>query len=168
MEGRHDDLGRGSFFRGVYVYRDSAAIIADGDAVIVVDEYVDAGAKTSDRFVDGVVDYLVDEVVEAIGTRRPDVHGRSFPNRVEAFEDLDSTGVVAQARGFLALIRTGESGSGGEADLVSSIADPRSVARGPCPLLRPALTIPRGVWVQRARRGRLPGYLGRYRMHKTA
>ena len=39
--------------------------------------------------VDGVVDHLEDEVMEAARARRADVHARAQPDRLEAFEDSD-------------------------------------------------------------------------------
>ena len=39
--------------------------------------------------VDRVVDHLEDEVMEAAGARRADVHARSQPDRLEALEDSD-------------------------------------------------------------------------------
>ena len=41
------------------------------------------------RLVDGVVDDLVDEVVEAARAGRADVHPGPEPDRLEAFEDGD-------------------------------------------------------------------------------
>ena len=45
--------------------------------------------RPAERLVDGVVDDLVDEVVEAAGARRADVHARAQPDRLETFEDGD-------------------------------------------------------------------------------
>ena len=55
---------------------------------------VDAGGVARHGLVDGVVDDLPDEVVEAGGTGAADVHPGPLPDRVEAFEDLDVLGVV--------------------------------------------------------------------------
>ena len=41
------------------------------------------------RLVHGVVHGLVDEVVESVGARVPDVHGRALANGLEPLEDLD-------------------------------------------------------------------------------
>ena len=38
-------------------------------------------------FTLGVVERLPDEVVEALGTGRPDVHSRTLPDRLEPLED---------------------------------------------------------------------------------
>ena len=92
-----NDLGRGAPLRGVVVDWDSAPVVGNGDAVVLVDDDVALFAEARDGFIDGVVDHFVDEVVESVGTRGPDVHRRTFPYRVEAFEDLDRTGVIAHA-----------------------------------------------------------------------
>ena len=91
----HHDLGGGALLAGVLVDRDAAAVVHDGDAVVVVDDDVDLGAVAGERLVDRVVDDLVDEVVQPIGTGRPDVHRGPLADRLEAFEDLDGTRVVA-------------------------------------------------------------------------
>ena len=73
---------------------DAAAVVDDGDRVVGVDGDDDAGAVAGERFVDGVVDHLVDEVVEAARAGGADVHAGPFADRLEAFEDLDILGVV--------------------------------------------------------------------------
>jgi hypothetical protein len=47
-----------------------------------------------ERFVDGVVDHFVDEVVETGRRGGADVHTGAFPDGFESFEDLDIPGVV--------------------------------------------------------------------------
>ena len=47
--------------------------------------------------VHGVVDHLVDEVMEAAGPRRADVHTRSQPNGLETLENGD---VLCRVRCF--------------------------------------------------------------------
>ena len=47
-----------------------------------------------ERLVDGVVDHLVDEVVEAARAGRADVHAGSLADRLEALEDGDVLGAV--------------------------------------------------------------------------
>jgi hypothetical protein len=61
----HHDFGGGLLFRGVHVHGNSAAVVNHGDAVIVVDRHVDFIAEAGHRFVDGVIDYFPDEVVQA-------------------------------------------------------------------------------------------------------
>ena len=61
-------------------------------------------AVACERLVDGVVDDLVDEVVEPAGPGRPDVHARPLANRFEALENLDVISAVCRLllglRGF--------------------------------------------------------------------
>src|SRR5690606_32471491 len=70
----------------------------DGNATSVVDDLaptvveqgdVDATAVARHRFVDGVVDHLVDEMVQTSGTGGPDVHPGSFAYRLEPLEHGD-------------------------------------------------------------------------------
>ncbi len=56
------------------VDRNAGAGVANGDGVVRMDGDVDEIVAAGERLVDGVVDHLVDEMVEAAGARRPDVH----------------------------------------------------------------------------------------------
>ena len=63
--------------------------VADGDElsgwIVIVDEVVAA----RHRLVDGVVDELVDEVVETARAGRADVHSRAQPDRLEPLQNGD-------------------------------------------------------------------------------
>src|SRR5438270_3312320 len=87
----HDDLERGSLalVPGDRGDRDAGAVVADGNAPVVVEVDVYLGRAARQRLVDRVVDDLVDEVVEAAGSRRPDVHPGPLADGFETFEDLD-------------------------------------------------------------------------------
>ena len=50
---------------------------------------LDGVTVSAKSFVDAVVDNLVDQVVKAVGTCRPDVHARAFPNMLHALQYLD-------------------------------------------------------------------------------
>jgi hypothetical protein len=73
----------------VDVDRDAATVVRHRDTAVLMDRDRDDLAEATDRFIDGVVHDLVDEVMEALGTRRPYVHRGTFSNGIEAFEDLD-------------------------------------------------------------------------------
>ena len=73
---------------------DAAAVVDDGDRVVGVDRDRDLGAEAGQRLVDGVVDDLVDEVVQAHHAGRADVHARALADRLEALEDGDVLRVV--------------------------------------------------------------------------
>ena len=59
----------------------------------------DARAVAGHRLVDGVVDDLPDEVVEAGQAGGADVHARALAHRVEPLEDLDVLGAVRPVAG---------------------------------------------------------------------
>ena len=78
---------------------DAAAVVLDGDRTVEVNHRVDAIAEAGQRLVDGVVDDLVDHVVETrpvVGVS--DVHPGALANGVQAFEDLDALFVVLARR----------------------------------------------------------------------
>ena len=77
---------------------DAAAVVDDGDRVVRVDRHVDAAAVAGERLVDGVVDDLVDQVMQPAHTGRADVHAGALAHGFEALEDGDVLGVVAGPR----------------------------------------------------------------------
>ena len=91
----HDDLGRRDAFALVDVGRDAAAVVAHGARAVGIERHHDLGGVAGQRLVDGVVDDLVDHVVQAgavIGVA--DIHARPLAHGVEALEDLDRFGAV--------------------------------------------------------------------------
>ncbi len=94
-----DDLDGGHHLavaNGHHVDGNAAAIVDDGDGVIDVDDDVDFFGVAGERFVDGVVDYFVDKMVQPHLAGGADVHGRPKANSLKAFEDLDVfAGVLA-------------------------------------------------------------------------
>src|SRR5205823_14729450 len=85
MEGREHDLGRGLLLvLGVGVDRDAAAVVGHAAPAVGQEGHLDERALTGHRLVDGVVDDLPDEVVEAARAGGPDEHARPFPDGLEA------------------------------------------------------------------------------------
>ncbi len=74
--------------------RDAAAVVGDGDLAVHRDRDVDGRRLAGHRLVDRVVDDLPDEVVQATGVGRADVHARALADGFEALEDLDARGRV--------------------------------------------------------------------------
>ena len=62
----HDHFGGGLFFGGVHVHGNAAAVVDDGDAVVVVHDDVDLVAVAGHGFVHGVVHHFPDQVVQAL------------------------------------------------------------------------------------------------------
>jgi hypothetical protein len=103
QHGEHD-LDRGAALGLVDVDRDASTVVGDPDAAVGEDRDVDRVAVAGEGLVDRVVDDLVDEVVEASGPGRADVHAGPLANRFEALEYLDLIsavfGLLLGLRGF--------------------------------------------------------------------
>ncbi len=71
-----------------------AAVVADRDSVVRVDDHRDVVTVAGQRLINRVVNNLVDEVMKAARTRGPDVHAGTLANRLESLEDGDVLCVV--------------------------------------------------------------------------
>ena len=88
--------------------RDAAPVVDDGHAAIDVDRDLDHFSETRHMFIDAVVDDLVDEMVQTIDAGTADVHGRTFPDGIQAFEHLNLVRTVFLSSGSIAVAgRTG-------------------------------------------------------------
>ena len=93
QDGQHDLDGR----LALLLHRvdgDAAAVVDDRDRVVGVDLDVDLAAVAGERLIDRVVDHLVDEVMQAAGPGRADVHARALADSLEPFQDGDVLCVV--------------------------------------------------------------------------
>jgi hypothetical protein len=76
------------------VDRDAAAVVEHPDTAVGQQRHLDGVAVPGQGLVDGVVDHLVDQVVQPALTGGADVHARTLADRVEPLENGDRTGVV--------------------------------------------------------------------------
>ena len=98
VENRHDDFGRGDPLL-VHFGRNPPTVVGDGYRFADVDRDLDLGAKTGQRFIDGVVHQLENHVVQTgsvIGVA--DIHSGPLSDRVETLQDLDAFRVVIVGR----------------------------------------------------------------------
>ncbi len=104
MQLGHDDLGRGNALALVNVDRNAAAVVAHRDRAVGVEYDLDGGGVAGERFVDGVVDDLVDHVMQAgavIGVA--DIHARPLAHGIEAFQNPDRFRAVFDRNGMLSV-----------------------------------------------------------------
>ena len=102
MELGHDDLGGGYAFALVDVGRNAAAVVADGAGTVGIEANEDFLGVAGERLVDGVIDDLVDHVMQAgavIGVA--DIHARPLAHGIEPLEHLDRFRVVIGGCGGL-------------------------------------------------------------------
>ena len=84
---------------GVHVDGDAAAVVGDRDGVaVLVQRDGDRVGVAVEVFVDGVIDDLPDEVVQALGVHAADVHRRPFADGLQPFEDGNVLGGVSRRR----------------------------------------------------------------------
>ena len=88
MQLGHNHFKRGNMLGFVHIHRDTPTVVNDNDAVVRQNLDVNKVAVFRQRFVDTVVHHLVDEVMQPLKGRVADIHGRSFPDRREAFQNL--------------------------------------------------------------------------------
>ena len=95
MKFGHDDFQSGHTLVFVIIHRNPATIILDTERSILVNDHIDFGRMSRHRFVDAVVNNLVDQVVKSSRSGTTDVHSGSFANRLDTFEDFNiRSGVV--------------------------------------------------------------------------
>ncbi len=98
MQLREHDLERRHALARDDVHRDARAAVDDRDRVVGVDRDADVVVPAGERLVDGVVDDLRDQVMEAADPGRADVHTGAETDRLEAFEHGDVLGRVSGLR----------------------------------------------------------------------
>ncbi len=89
QDGEHDLDRRLVGVRRVRVDRDAATVVDDAHTAIREHRHEDRVGVTGQCLIDGVVDDLVDQVVESSRPGGPDVHAGALAHGFEAFEDLD-------------------------------------------------------------------------------
>ncbi len=90
VERREDHLERARLRLRMLVHRNAAAIVLDRDRrPVLVERDRDVRGVAVHRLVDGVVENLPDEMVQARRAHAADVHARPAPDGLEALEDGD-------------------------------------------------------------------------------
>ena len=103
VEDGHHHLEGGFVHLGVLGHGDAAAVVLNGQGAVGVDGHLDVGAEPGQRFVDGVVHHLVDQVMVAALGRIADVHRRAHTHRFKPLQHLDGIGVIVLPLSVLSL-----------------------------------------------------------------
>ena len=94
VEGAEHDL-EGALALLVHLDRDAPAVVLHAAGAVDVEADLDELRVARHGLVDGVVDDLIDQVVEAADARVPDKHAGALADGLQAFEDLDRFRAVA-------------------------------------------------------------------------
>ena len=89
MQRRHDYLNGRSVLSRMHIDRDTAAVVSDRHNTILVDHHLDHCAIAGKRFIDTIVDYLVDQMVQSVNIGATDVHRRSSANGFQTLQNLN-------------------------------------------------------------------------------
>ncbi len=90
MKRRENQLERRLLELRVWVDGNPATIVGHRRAAMVgIEHDFDAGRMPIDRLVDRVVDDLPEKMVIPVGIGAPDVHRRTFADRLQALENVD-------------------------------------------------------------------------------
>ena len=88
MERRQNDTDcRHSFL--VKAYRDPAAVILHGAGSVLAEGDPDFAAVSGQMFIDGIVDDLIDQMVQTFGSGGTDIHTRTSSDWFESFQNFD-------------------------------------------------------------------------------
>ncbi len=71
------------------VNRNAAAVIDHRHGVVGMERHIDVLGITREDFIDGVVDDLVDQMMQTLNSGRANVHRRPFADGFDSLEDLD-------------------------------------------------------------------------------
>src|SRR5262249_15478712 len=94
QHGQHDLQAR-LLELGVRIDGDAAAVVVDGDGVAgFVQGDVHAVGVAVEVLIDGVIDDLPEEVVQALGVHAADVHRRALADRLQALQGGEVGGSV--------------------------------------------------------------------------
>ena len=99
----HDDLKGADALLFVHVDGDATSVVRDANSVVFRDGHCDRVAVAGKRFVNGVVDDFVHQMVQASDSHVSDVHRRTHAHVLHALEGLNLTGVVPRLPSFLFL-----------------------------------------------------------------
>ena len=98
--GQHERDG-GDLLDRVFLDGDAAAVVLHPHTTVVEQFDVDGVAVAGQGLVDGVVDDLVDQVMEPAFAGGPDVHAGTLTHCLETLEDRDLVRVVAAGDGVV-------------------------------------------------------------------
>src|ERR1044071_7510045 len=87
VEHRHNHFEGWTSGTGVNIDRNAITVVFDRHRPVRVDHHDDGVAAAGERFVYGVVDDFVYEMVESALVRAPDVHAGTTANCLQALQD---------------------------------------------------------------------------------
>ena len=94
MQNRQADLDRRTAQLGMQADREAASIIRHRAGAILMQRDDDLRAITGQGLVDSIIDYLIDQVMQAALIGGADIHARTLANSLQALEHLNLVLVI--------------------------------------------------------------------------
>ncbi len=89
VQNRHDDFDRRQPLLGVHVDRNAASVVFDRTRTVFIQDDAHVVRVPRQRFVDGVVDRFVDELMQTALGGVADVHAGALAHGLKPAQDLD-------------------------------------------------------------------------------
>ncbi len=105
----HHRLDAGDAFARHLIDGDASSIVHDAHTAVGQNRHFDVGGVAGQGLVDGVVDDLVHQMVQAARSGGADVHARADAHRLKAFQNPQVGGVVVFRRQGVVKLRVFES-----------------------------------------------------------
>jgi hypothetical protein len=87
MQPGHHKFKRADFLYRVDINRNAAAVILHPDYIVSFQNYKNFAAEALHGLIDRVIDYLKNQMMQAVYTRSPDIHAGAFADSFQAFEN---------------------------------------------------------------------------------
>ena len=91
---RHDDTLRGNALL-MHIHRQSASVVLHSAGAVLLQRNTDLRTVTGKMLINRVVEDLIDEVIESLGTNTSDIHAGTRPDRLQAFQYRNAVCVIA-------------------------------------------------------------------------
>ena len=78
----------------MHSYRYSPSVVLDCCRAVCLESHPDLIAETRKMFINGVIDYLIDQMIEAFGRNAADIHSRTFPDSLKPLKHSDAAGII--------------------------------------------------------------------------
>ena len=104
-DGQHDFQSR---FVLLFMHpgRNASSVILYSDGIVFIDGHFDIRTEPCQGFIDTVVHYLINQVMQTSLPYVSDIHGRPFPHGFKTFQNLDTAGGILLFRTILHFVFT--------------------------------------------------------------
>ncbi len=85
MQHRHNDFQRRFFFFAIDARWNTTSVIFNRNGIVLMNNNGNIFTIAGKSFIDWVINYLVNEMMQTFHSHIADVHGRSFTNRFQTF-----------------------------------------------------------------------------------